>query len=106
MESHQKMAAAYAEGWHNDLLTPFLGLTRDNNLRPDLTLEKLASLKPAFERSERARSPRKLHTADRWCLSGAAGQRGVGQGVGYQSWLTCVMAKQRRWILSTAPRAC
>ena len=51
LESHQKMAASYAEGWHNDLLTPFLGLTRDNNLRPDLTLEKLASLKPAFERS-------------------------------------------------------
>ncbi|WP_321864455.1 acetyl-CoA C-acetyltransferase [Pseudomonas paraveronii] len=51
LESHQKMAASYAEGWHNDLLTPFLGLTRDNNLRPDLTLEKLADLKPAFERS-------------------------------------------------------
>ena len=53
LESHQKMAAAYAEGWHNDLLTPFLGLTRDNNLRPDLTLEKLAALKPAFERSDK-----------------------------------------------------
>ncbi len=53
LESHQKMAAAYAEGWHDDLLTPFLGLTRDNNLRPDLTLEKLAALKPAFERSEK-----------------------------------------------------
>ncbi|AZF03448.1 acetyl-CoA C-acetyltransferase [Pseudomonas sp. R5-89-07] len=53
LQSHQNMAAAYAEGWHNDLLTPFLGLTRDNNLRPDLTLEKLAALKPAFERSEK-----------------------------------------------------
>ncbi|VVO31551.1 acetyl-CoA C-acetyltransferase [Pseudomonas fluorescens] len=51
LESHQKMTAAYAEGWQNDLMTPFLGLTRDNNLRPDLTLEKLASLKPVFERS-------------------------------------------------------
>ncbi|MCI8211762.1 acetyl-CoA acetyltransferase [Pseudomonas sp. S25] len=51
LESHLKMAAAYTEGWQNDLMTPFLGLTRDNNLRPDLTLEKLASLKPAFERS-------------------------------------------------------
>ncbi|MDG9881228.1 acetyl-CoA C-acetyltransferase [Pseudomonas sp. GD04058] len=48
--SHQHMAAAYDEGWHDDLLTPFQGLTRDNNLRPDLTLEKLAALKPAFER--------------------------------------------------------
>lgn len=53
LESHQKMAASYAEGWHNDLLTPFLGLTRDNNVRADLTLEKLASLKQAFERSEK-----------------------------------------------------
>jgi len=51
LESHQKLAASYAEGWQNDLMTPFLGLTRDNNLRPDLTLEKLASLKPAFEKS-------------------------------------------------------
>jgi acetyl-CoA C-acetyltransferase len=51
LESHLKMAAAYAEGWHDDLLTPFLGLTRDNNMRPDLTLEKLAALKPVFERS-------------------------------------------------------
>ncbi|CAK9891458.1 MULTISPECIES: acetyl-CoA C-acetyltransferase [Pseudomonas] len=51
LRSHQNMAAAFSEGWHDDLLTPFLGLTRDNNLRPDLTLEKLASLKPAFDRS-------------------------------------------------------
>jgi len=51
--SHQHMAAAYAEGWNDDLLTPFQGLTRDHNLRPDLTLEKLASLKPVFERSDK-----------------------------------------------------
>ena len=51
--SHQHMTAAYAEGWHDDLLTPFLGLTRDNNLRTDLTAEKLASLKPVFERSDK-----------------------------------------------------
>ena len=53
LASHQKLAAAYGEGWHDDLLTPFLGLTRDNNLRPDLTLEKLAALKPVFERSDK-----------------------------------------------------
>ncbi|SEJ52426.1 acetyl-CoA C-acetyltransferase [Pseudomonas sp. NFR16] len=51
LESHQKMAAAYAEGWQDDLLTPFRGLTRDNNLRTDASLDKLASLKPAYERS-------------------------------------------------------
>jgi len=49
--SHQRLAASYAEGWQDDLLTPFLALGRDNNLRPDLTLEQLAKLKPAFDRS-------------------------------------------------------
>ena len=51
LHSHQNMARAYSDGWHDDLVTPFLGLTRDNNLRPDLTQEKLAALKPVFERS-------------------------------------------------------
>ena len=51
LESHLKMAVAYAEGWQDDLLTPYQGLNRDQNLRPDLTLAKLASLKPVFERS-------------------------------------------------------
>jgi len=51
LESHQKMANAYSEGWQDDLLTPFQSLTRDNNLRADASLEKLASLKPAYERS-------------------------------------------------------
>ncbi|VEF08070.1 acetyl-CoA C-acyltransferase [Pseudomonas fluorescens] len=51
LESHHKLAASYAEGWHNDLMTPFLGLTRDNNLRAELSLDKLAALKPAFEKS-------------------------------------------------------
>ncbi|MGG5291635.1 acetyl-CoA C-acetyltransferase [Pseudomonas shirazensis] len=51
LHSHQKLAAAYAEGWHDDLLTPYLGLSRDNNLRPELSLQQLAKLKPAFDRS-------------------------------------------------------
>ena len=46
--SHQKMAAAYDRGFFNDLVTPFLGLYRDNNLRPDSSAEKLAKLKPVF----------------------------------------------------------
>jgi acetyl-CoA C-acetyltransferase len=49
--SHQNLAKSYAEGWQDDLVTPYLGLNRDNNLRADLTLDKLAKLKPAFERS-------------------------------------------------------
>ncbi|HWE88887.1 MAG TPA: acetyl-CoA C-acetyltransferase [Pseudonocardiaceae bacterium] len=46
--SHQKLAAAYEEGFLNDLLTPFLGVTRDQNLRADSTADKLGKLKPAF----------------------------------------------------------
>ncbi|MBW0450172.1 acetyl-CoA C-acetyltransferase [bacterium M00.F.Ca.ET.228.01.1.1] len=49
-ESHRKLADAYERGFLNDLMTPYRGLARDNNLREDLTLEKLASLKPAFDR--------------------------------------------------------
>lgn len=52
LRSHQRLARAYEEGWQDDLITPFLSLTRDNNLRPDLTLEQLAKLKPAFDRTE------------------------------------------------------
>lgn len=46
--SHKNMAAAYERGFFDDLVTPFLGLTRDDNLRPDSSLEKLATLKPVF----------------------------------------------------------
>ncbi|MBV8928026.1 MAG: acetyl-CoA C-acetyltransferase, partial [Mycobacteriaceae bacterium] len=46
--SHRNMAAAYDRGFFDDLVTPFLGVYRDNNLRPDSTAEKLAKLKPVF----------------------------------------------------------
>jgi len=49
-ESHQKLAKAYEEGFFEDLMTPLAGLDKDNILRPDTTLEKLASLKPVFDR--------------------------------------------------------
>ena len=46
--SHQKMAAAYDAGFFDDLITPYQGLIRDQNLRGDSTVEKLAKLKPVF----------------------------------------------------------
>jgi acetyl-CoA C-acetyltransferase len=48
LASHQKLAVAYDGGFFDDLLTPYLGLTRDQNLRPDTTMEKLAALKPVY----------------------------------------------------------
>ncbi|MGA9873602.1 MAG: acetyl-CoA C-acetyltransferase [Rhodococcus sp. (in: high G+C Gram-positive bacteria)] len=46
--SHKNMSAAYDRGFFDDLVTPFLGLTRDDNLRTGSIEEKLATLKPAF----------------------------------------------------------
>jgi acetyl-CoA C-acetyltransferase len=52
--SHHNLAAAYDRGFFDDLMTPFLGLTRDNNLRPDSSVDKLATLKPVFGKGEGA----------------------------------------------------
>ncbi len=49
-ESHQKLAKAYEEGFIDDMITPYAGLTKDNNLRTDTSLEKLAKLKPSFDK--------------------------------------------------------
>ena len=49
LESHQKAAAAYAAGFYKDLVIEYLGLTQDNNIRSDTSLEKLATLRPAFD---------------------------------------------------------
>ena len=52
-ESHRKAAEAYASGYMDDLVVPCAGVFKDNNLREDISLDKLATLKPAFEKSER-----------------------------------------------------
>ncbi len=49
--SHHNAARAYERGFFDDLLVPFAGLTRDNNLRADTSLEKLATLRPAFDKT-------------------------------------------------------
>ncbi|MFV0286614.1 MAG: acetyl-CoA C-acetyltransferase, partial [Demequina sp.] len=46
--SHQRLAAAWADGFFDDLVTPYLGVSRDAIMRPDTTVEKLAALKPVF----------------------------------------------------------
>ena len=48
LASHHNLAAAYDRGFFDDLVTPYLGLARDENLRPDTSLEKLARLRPVF----------------------------------------------------------
>ncbi|RNA60861.1 acetyl-CoA C-acetyltransferase [Chryseobacterium nematophagum] len=50
LKSHQNMTKAYDEGFFTDMITPAFGLNTDNNLRRDTSLEKLAQLKPAFDK--------------------------------------------------------
>ncbi len=52
--SHQNTVRAYDEGFYDDLVISFHGLSRDNNLRPDTSMEQLAKLKPVFDRGDRA----------------------------------------------------
>ncbi len=52
-ESHRKAAAAYDEGFMDDLVIPCAGVFRDNNIRGDISLEKMAELKPVFDKSGR-----------------------------------------------------
>lgn len=54
MLSHHHLARAYDERFFDDLMTSYLGLARDQNLRPDSSMEKLATLKPAFGKGDHA----------------------------------------------------
>jgi acetyl-CoA C-acetyltransferase len=51
MASHINLAAAYDRHFFDDLITSFRGLSKDNNLRPDSSMDKLGKLKPAFGKS-------------------------------------------------------
>ncbi|MGE5511421.1 MAG: acetyl-CoA C-acetyltransferase [Bacteroidota bacterium] len=90
-ESHKKAAEAYRSGYMDDLLVPCAGVFRDNNLREDISLEKMAALKPAFDRSERGT----LTAANSTPLTdGAASvllaseEWAAKRGLPIQSWLT------------------
>ncbi|MDQ8697122.1 acetyl-CoA C-acetyltransferase [Hyphomicrobium sp. LHD-15] len=52
-ESHKKGAEAYRSGYMDDLIVPTAGVFRDNNLREDMSLDKLATLKTAFDKSDK-----------------------------------------------------
>lgn len=52
-QSHMNAAEAYRSGYMDDLVVPCAGVFRDNNLREDIELEKMATLRNAFDRSER-----------------------------------------------------
>ncbi|OEY65110.1 acetyl-CoA C-acetyltransferase [Marinobacter sp. X15-166B] len=88
--SHQNLAAAYEEGFYDDLVMPLAGLRRDNVLRPDTTLEKMASLKAAFDRTNgtltAANSTALTDGASTVLLASAQWAQANGHEV--QAWLT------------------
>jgi acetyl-CoA C-acetyltransferase len=51
LASHHNAARAYERGFHDDLVVPFAGVLKDNNVRADRSLEKMAGMKPAFDKS-------------------------------------------------------
>ena len=51
-QSHMKAATAYNDGFFDDLITPCNKVLRDNNMRPDTTVEKLAGLRNAYDKSD------------------------------------------------------
>ncbi|WP_127142547.1 acetyl-CoA C-acetyltransferase [Pelagibacterium montanilacus] len=51
LKSHRNASEAYDSGFHDDLVVPCAGILKDNNIRPDTTLEKMAEMKPAFDKS-------------------------------------------------------
>lgn len=51
LRSHQNAARAYDEGFHDDLVVPFAGVLKDNNIRADTSLDKMATMKPAFDKT-------------------------------------------------------
>jgi len=48
LSSHRNLAAAWKRGFFDDLVTPYLGLQKDQTMRPDASMESLARLKPVF----------------------------------------------------------
>lgn len=52
-ESHKKAADAYSSGWMDRLIVPCAGVFRDNNVRGDVSIEKLSTLKTAFDKSDK-----------------------------------------------------
>ena len=106
--SHRNMAAAYDRGFFDDLVTPFLGLYRDNNLRADSSAEKLAKLKPVFG----------VKNGDATMTAGNSTPLTDGASVALLSteewaaahnlrcWRTSSTARPRRSTTSTATTAC
>ena len=77
-KSHQNLAAAWESGWQDDLVTPYIGVDIDGNMRADTTMEKLAKLKPVFGGKDGTMTAANSTPLSRWRQRRAALNRRVG----------------------------
>jgi acetyl-CoA C-acetyltransferase len=90
-ESHRKGAEAYRSGYMDDLIVPTAGVFRDNNLREDISLDKLATLKTAFDKSDKGTLTAANSTPmtdGAACVLLASEEWAAKRGLPIQSWLT------------------
>ena len=106
--SHQNLAAAYDRGFFDDLMTSYLGLAKDQNLRPDSSVEKLADAQAGLRQGrERDDDGRQLHAAHRRRVRRAARRRRSGPpSTSSPSRRGSSTARSRRSTTSTATRGC
>jgi len=100
-ESHKKAAEAYASGYMDDLVVPFAGVFRDNNIREDIDLDKLATLRTVFDKSGRGT----LTAANSTPLTdGAAAvllaseEWATSRGLPVQAWLTAYQTAANNFV--------
>ncbi|AIG63415.1 acetyl-CoA acetyltransferase [Corynebacterium atypicum] len=101
--SHQNLARAYGEGFFSDLITPFLGVQRDTNLRPDSTVEKLAALRPVFGKKDA-----ELHGAQATMTAGNSTPLTDGASVALlasEKWAEEHRLPVRAWLVDTETAA-
>ena len=105
--SHLKAAKAWGEGFFDDLVVPFGGLKVDNNLRADSTVEKLAKLRPAYDRSAAgtltAGNSTPL-TDGASCVLLGSEEWAKSRGLPVQAFVTCSASAAVDFVGTTGPR--
>lgn len=100
-ESHRKGAEAYRSGYMDDLIVPTAGVFRDNNLRDDISLDKLATLKTAFDKSAKGTLTAANSTPmtdGAACVLLASEEWAARHGLALQSFLTYTQSSANNFV--------
>jgi acetyl-CoA C-acetyltransferase len=100
-ESHRKGAEAYRSGYMDELIVPTAGVFRDNNLREDISLDKLATLKTAFDKSDKGTLTAANSTPmtdGAACVLLASEEWAAKHGLALQSFLTYTQSSANNFV--------